>query len=462
MSNKCNRRRENAQSASSSKAAELLQNSGLSIPFLGIEALNLGGKLSGSDISAIPKDSLTREKAMKELCDYIKPEDELRTIFPYFASNYSKLVTDSTPKIRAYANSLLLTFLKALKNDRKAGKYSWGSSIPFLLLSLNDKCDQVSKLAEALLLECFPEQKRALMLRTYSNDAMILALEVVKLKHKLVQPQQFVEDETDAQRQARLVAQGLETMEMLVQEDYETCKCMCDDFFQSPAVITSLMNSSAMSVRIATLAFFMILSNLDAENVALCRNAFECFIILAGDKRFYETCNIDKAVVPKLLGVVRKKNMHWTVLETSLLPAFALVTNNLGEMDRGKWTCSLIDSFFRGICFANYANDSELITFILTKVLQFIDVILINSKEGLNLLAQVATLVKACLMNKLPASCRLIEKLVDSSDDHQFCSAIAKDEKLPNATVIKILQKHPEILIQEQHLLAIVAKTGGT
>uniref|UniRef100_A0A915D338 Uncharacterized protein n=1 Tax=Ditylenchus dipsaci TaxID=166011 RepID=A0A915D338_9BILA len=41
---------------------------------------------------------------MKELCDYIKPEDELRTIFPYFASNYSKLVT----------------------------------SIPFLLLSLND------------------------------------------------------------------------------------------------------------------------------------------------------------------------------------------------------------------------------------------------------------------------------------------------------------------------------------
>lgn len=53
----------------------------------------------------------------------------------------------------------------------------------------------------------------------------------------------------------------------------------------------------------------IVLTHLDSADTALCRNAFECFLILAEDPRLYETVKIDKAIVPKLISLMRKKGL---------------------------------------------------------------------------------------------------------------------------------------------------------
>lgn len=52
-----------------------------------------------------------------------------------------------------------------------------------------------------------------------------------------------------------------------------------------------------------------VLSHLDSQDIAICRNAFECFLILATDEGFFKTCKIDKAVIPKFISLIRKKAM---------------------------------------------------------------------------------------------------------------------------------------------------------
>ena len=52
-----------------------------------------------------------------------------------------------------------------------------------------------------------------------------------------------------------------------------------------------------------------ILQNLSSDDTLLCKNCFECFIVAASDPRFYEVCKIDKAVIPKILHLVRKKGL---------------------------------------------------------------------------------------------------------------------------------------------------------
>ncbi|KAI1730329.1 ring finger domain-containing protein [Ditylenchus destructor] len=486
-----NRRKGNAQTASSSKALELLQNSGISIPFFGVEDIPIqktasedGLTLDESFLNVAPeiriifkklskKDPQTREKAIKDLDAYTKTvaSNDLKSVFNYFASIYSKLVTDSTPSIRSLSNSLLATFLKTLRKDAPASNMKL--TLPFLLFSLSDKSETVSKSAEKVLDECFTEEKRLVLLKNFSKMAVNISIDVVNLKHKIVLPQQSVDEETDAQRQTRLIAQALlNAARMLEGADNEVADFLCDHFVRSNAI--SMLMQMQVNVKAETFGLLskllqykpasafgtkipsIILNHLDSEHVALCRNAFECFLTLASDVRFYESCKIDKAVIPKLLSIVRKKSLHWSVLKTSLLPAFVLVCQNLPVENIHRWITSLLESFFEGdiqlistdwwsasfceVCrysLAHFSNNSETAAFILAQIQKFVDIILQVSKDE-TILRQAAILICAVKFEEEAKS-----DLVNS-----FRKDIGRNFYLDHPTqssLVQAIQKYPDV-----------------
>uniref|UniRef100_A0A914D5J1 E3 ubiquitin-protein ligase listerin n=1 Tax=Acrobeloides nanus TaxID=290746 RepID=A0A914D5J1_9BILA len=104
------RRKGNAQTASSSRAAELLQSSGIPLPaLLGLDTSSVdipdafadefGPNVDPEFRIALKKlskrDSFTREKAVKELADLLNNSnyEQTKNSFSAFASSYSKLVT---------------------------------------------------------------------------------------------------------------------------------------------------------------------------------------------------------------------------------------------------------------------------------------------------------------------------------------------------------------------------------
>lgn len=94
-------------------------------------------------------------------------------------------------------------------------------TLPFLLISLNDGSAHVCRSANDLLVKCFSEDKAPLLFKRFAHDAIKTSLDLIELKHKLVLPQQFPDDETDSQRRTRLITQALLTIEHLVNADDE-------------------------------------------------------------------------------------------------------------------------------------------------------------------------------------------------------------------------------------------------
>uniref|UniRef100_A0A914Y1N2 E3 ubiquitin-protein ligase listerin n=1 Tax=Panagrolaimus superbus TaxID=310955 RepID=A0A914Y1N2_9BILA len=349
MSNNKNRRKGNAQTASSSRAAELLQASGISIPYLGLDALNLTAGLPTdvNDVNQLideiganvdpelriifkkltKRDLQTREKAAKELMDALKESsndyDKIKNAFPSYASVYSKLVTDSSSSLRSTSNSILALFVATLKKD--AGSYL-KSVIPFLFFSLQDGYVQVAKNAEVAVNDCFPsEEKKKLAMTTFGQEATNICLQMMSRQHKLIQPQKFVELESDAQRQTRLIAQSLNTLEAFIETSPGLAESIAPSFISSQS-FANLMNmdpnvkaaafrllknliKSDVSQILGTRIPSFLLQNLDSTDTLLCRNCFECFLIAGKDPKFFEIVKVDKAVIPKFLSLIRKKGL---------------------------------------------------------------------------------------------------------------------------------------------------------
>uniref|UniRef100_A0AC34RDZ7 E3 ubiquitin-protein ligase listerin n=1 Tax=Panagrolaimus sp. JU765 TaxID=591449 RepID=A0AC34RDZ7_9BILA len=133
------RRKGNAQGASSARAAELLQASGgigfdaLSlIPGLSVDVNEVTSLMDEIGLNVEPelrvifkklnkRDAQTREKAIKELTEELKSlasdQVKLKNAFPCFASGYPKLVTDCSPTVRSYSNIIAALFITTLKKD---------------------------------------------------------------------------------------------------------------------------------------------------------------------------------------------------------------------------------------------------------------------------------------------------------------------------------------------------------
>uniref|UniRef100_A0AC34Q8F7 E3 ubiquitin-protein ligase listerin n=1 Tax=Panagrolaimus sp. JU765 TaxID=591449 RepID=A0AC34Q8F7_9BILA len=200
------------------------------------------------------------------------------------------------------------------------------SVVPFLFFSKQDGYVAVANSATTAINECFPsEEKQQLAVDTFGGDVVAVCLQILSKTHKLVAPQKFTEEETDVQRQTRLIAQSINTLESFIECApglFETIGPQ----FASSATFNSLMN---MDPAVKAAAFRLlkklvqkdvklilgtripsyILQNLSAEDILLCRNVFECFLVAGANPQFFEACKVDKAVIPKMLNLVRKKGL---------------------------------------------------------------------------------------------------------------------------------------------------------
>jgi len=516
MSNK-QRRKGNAQGASSSRAAELLQASG----GLGFDALSLIPGLvdETSDVSALmdeiglnvdpglriifkklsKRDAQTREKAIKELLEELKASvtdtGKIKNSFPCFASAYPKLISDCSPVVRGVSDSVLALYITTLKKE--AGP-QLKTVIPFLFFSGQDGYHTVVNNAEAAIKECFPtEEKNKLAVDTFGQDVVGICLQILAKQHKLVLPQKFTEEESDAQRQTRLFAQSVNTLEKFL----DCAPGLTDSIgsqFASSATFNTLMN---LDVTVKAAAFRLlqklirkdvglilqtripsfILQNLSAEDTLLCKNCFECFIVAASDPRFYEVCKIDKAVIPKILHLVRKKGLHWNVLESSLLPSISVIYENLQVPEKEKWLKDVILSFFddveSGIPLQSWSkaisealkfsflksselNKEEFLQFLLDQVLRFIGIaVSFGEKQPVDIVVDFLTWIESKnevlgetfvknskekilqkLLNLLPKSISIVEGYINSIDDFKTSLELLKNEKCPNETFLRIFK----------------------
>uniref|UniRef100_A0A914IHG0 E3 ubiquitin-protein ligase listerin n=1 Tax=Globodera rostochiensis TaxID=31243 RepID=A0A914IHG0_GLORO len=343
------RRKDNLQTASSSKAAHLMQANGVGIPFIGLESsglglLNFDEGMATENVNLAPefrivlkkltkRDALTREKAVIEFAELSKnaSSDQLKLSFEYFAPIYQRLVTDVNSGIRSGSNKLLAVCVSKLKKE--ASNHCLKQTLPFLLLSTADHSNQVVKSANSLLTECFSSEKRNLLFNNFADDALSLSLSIVNRKHRLVFPQQFTDEESNEQRRSRLVAQSFNCIDKLFGHSSDLA-----------SFVSALSDTFTHSESLNPL---MALGN----NVKQIRQAFECFLRLAQEDAFFEQCSLDKTVVPKLLSLIRKKEGHWELLASSLLPAFSIIFVRIGLSDRKKqfkFGLSMLDSFFDG------------------------------------------------------------------------------------------------------------------
>ncbi|KAI3420431.1 hypothetical protein GPALN_003728 [Globodera pallida] len=380
------RRKDNLQTASSSKAAHLMQASGVGIPFIGLESsglglLNFDEGMAAENVNLAPefrivlkkltkRDALTREKAVIEFAELSKKasSDQLKLSFEYFAPIYQRLVTDVNSGIRSGSNKLLAVCISTLKKE--ASNHCLKQTLPFLLLSTADHSNQVVKSANSLLTECFSSEKRNLLFNNFADDALSLSLSIVNRKHRLVFPQQFTDEESNEQRRSRLVVQALNCIDKLFGHSSDLASlvsALSDTFTHSESLnpLMALGNNVKVSLfrlakkitqsdpdRLISSKFVsVLLSNLNLSDSSLFQQAFECFLRLAQEDAFFEQCSLDKTVVPKLLSLIRKKEGHWELLASSLLPAFSIIFVRIGLSDRKKqfkFGLSVLDSFFDG------------------------------------------------------------------------------------------------------------------
>jgi len=232
---------------------------------------------------------------MKDLADYVKAFElkDVKAAFTHYAAVYPKLVTDAVPAIRASANSLLSSFISTLKKETPPAALK--VSLPFLLFSLSDAYGQVIASAESAIEDCFFGEKRKKLFQNFSRATAETSMEIIGKRHKLMQPQKFTEDESNALRQTRLIAQAVKTLDLLMEQDpqNEDLASLVHKEFENNSTLSTLIAMPA-GVKVATFMLLrrlvqanagpfygtklpsVVLNNLDSGDIALCRYAFEC------------------------------------------------------------------------------------------------------------------------------------------------------------------------------------------
>ncbi|KAK0429353.1 hypothetical protein QR680_011338 [Steinernema hermaphroditum] len=499
------RRRGGAKSASSSRAAELLRSQGFQVGFVGFgEATNIfqqGGADSKPSVEIDPeiraafgkltkKDRRTREGALDSLAKIlqVKNEEEVKCSFGYYVGNYSTFVTDCSAAFRAEANNVLKMYIRRLKKEIQE---ELKQILPLVLFSTYDAQNMVAKSAGAIFTECFDEEKRAKIRAAFASGTVSIAVQIINRSHKLVQPQKFTDEESDEDRVNRLVAQSLaalhdlgETADVALLQEMTTNSTTVSKLLSMPEnVRSSLFLLFTRLLRADIEPFFAtkvpssVLSSLDSKNVALSRNAFECFLLFADAEQFYEVVKIEKAVIPKFVAMIRKKDRHWLVLEAYLLPSFALIYKHLPTEDhKSKLMRSIVESFFDGnvlenafpvkswskafgelvqFSFLNSSMKSDL-DFLATKIFAYLDTVIdANDSESLTSAASLLSwlykkdlattefrnTLELNMKNKLPSSATLLERFLPELEhqDRMIQESFLSCTAIPNSLLLKLL-----------------------
>uniref|UniRef100_A0A7E4ZR64 E3 ubiquitin-protein ligase listerin n=2 Tax=Panagrellus redivivus TaxID=6233 RepID=A0A7E4ZR64_PANRE len=258
-----------------------------------------------------------------------------------------------------------------------------------------------------------------------------------------------IDTENDAIRQAHPIAQAINALTEFVESVPGLSESVSSNFVSSNS-FSNLMN---MDEKVKAAAFNLlkvflkakpdcingtripsfILKELDSKDTLLCRNAFECFLLAANDPSFYQTVKIEKAVVPKFVTLVRRKHLHWNVLESSLLPSVSIIYDNLpDEEQKKKWLSTILECFFDGtdeglllvpwiksfsevFRFAYLKAATELSDFLSQTFFKFLDVVIpFDDGQTTSVVVDLILWIDQKLVNNYDASDAFKEKLTAS------------------------------------------------
>uniref|UniRef100_A0A0K0DVZ3 E3 ubiquitin-protein ligase listerin n=1 Tax=Strongyloides stercoralis TaxID=6248 RepID=A0A0K0DVZ3_STRER len=400
------------KTASSLRAAENLISKGFSGGFIGFNAVggsNVDGVIEESDLiienlgeeyshelkillkKIEKKDKLTKEKGIKELKEVVLKDNvsENKIIYNAYAVMFPKLCGHASPTIRSLALDLLKILISLLKKD--ASK-KLKLVMPYIIFSTSDASSQVKRQGDSLIEVCFPG-KRSQIFITFKEQLNDLCMQVINKTHKLMKPQKFVEDETDKQREGRLIAQSLGTLLKLIEysNDKEYNKKLSEKF-SNPVIINYLTSLTVLvkatylelilklskdneDIFIETKLSSIILSNLDNDDILLCKAAFNCFLKFAQNDKYFEKIDINKAIIPKIVKIVRKCYIKWSFISDNLLPIFDIIYSLL-EREIEKKTA---DSFVQSIneifkySFFTSEGDTNLVNYLLEYFKRLLD-----------------------------------------------------------------------------------------
>ncbi|VDM81833.1 unnamed protein product [Strongylus vulgaris] len=332
------------EAASSAHAAALLEKSGQSVGFVGFDtgfsnvfeaaaAVAAGsiGREIDPDVVLIfrklsKKDPQTREKALRELIALLKEKDMemVELCYNHFATIMDKLAMDGSPTVRVLSLRAASYFISSLK---KAAEKQLKVIMPFILFGTCDSSLSVANQAEAVLSENFPGEKSQQASSIFAVTTAKIAVDIIAERHNLLHAQKYDNEDSPEQRISRLTTQCLLTLARLapLASSNPRFNEILEMFFKDSVVIKKLVKSNA-SVKAALLGVCLqmpdcipvfldtplatwIISSLDSPDSLVATRAFEAFIQLGSDERFFEKFNIQKAVVPKLLSVIRRKEV---------------------------------------------------------------------------------------------------------------------------------------------------------
>ncbi|KAK6725583.1 hypothetical protein RB195_004104 [Necator americanus] len=378
------RRKGNVQSASSAHAAALLEKSGQPVGFVGFDtgfsnvfeaaaAAKSGsvGREIDSDVVLIfrklsKKDPQTREKALRELIVSMKEKnvEMVELCCSHYAVMMDKLALDGSPTVRVLSLRAASLFISTLK---KAAEKHLKAIMPFILFGTCDSSLSVANQAESVLSENFPGEKTQQASSIFAVATANIAIDIIAERHYLAQGQKYDCEDSPEQRLSRLTTQCLLTLARLAPLSSSNPRLaeVLEDFFKDTAIIKKLVKGNA-SVKSALLGVCLqmndcvplfletplanwVISSLDSPDSSVGTRAFEAFIRMGSDDRFFEKFNVQKSVIPKLLSVLRKKEVHWRHVYQFFLPSYALLIPRVN--DQPKFIHSFLESFLDGLPF---------------------------------------------------------------------------------------------------------------
>ncbi|CAD5234770.1 unnamed protein product [Bursaphelenchus xylophilus] len=379
------RRKGNAQGASSSRAAELLQKSGFNVNFLGFNAadsglnLGLGDAEERDDYADLDakvrvifrkfgkREANTREKALKSLAETVVEDPGSSNCFKAFVGVYSKLIFDPSTAVRIASNEALAVFIKTFKGKIAADVVT---VIPFLLLSTFDHITAVKKSALDLLEQCFETEKREKIYQQFTAGTIEICLEMVKRRHNSMGPQKFEDLENYNQRCERLISQALSFIENLIEKFddkqgiFKVLEAEFDKLIgMGPAIQGKLMKVFLVYMKLESFEDVLkskvcgkIVKLMDSPNESVSQHAFSCYLYMANAVGNGQGVNFslrDFVCVP-VQRMVSRKASHYKSLEHCLLPLVIIVIKGMEDQKELKeWIQTLLKAFFDGEMPAN-------------------------------------------------------------------------------------------------------------
>uniref|UniRef100_A0A914WB10 E3 ubiquitin-protein ligase listerin n=1 Tax=Plectus sambesii TaxID=2011161 RepID=A0A914WB10_9BILA len=393
MSKQQPRKKGNLQPASSTRAAALLtSNSGglggvpSTIGFVGFDGLTGsggGGSLPeefGPDLDAelrivfrklSKKDAVTREKALKELIELLSAKDDaaVEAAALCWTRPYSKLSLDGGFKVRAGSHNVMSAF--AARLGRSLGKMV-KQIVPYLILGMSDPYREVAQAAESCFESAFREEKRLQAVRLCSSETMTICTELLSSTGALFNPQKYDTEETEEMRQTRLISSALLAIHRVVSDSTDTELTSLRDhlarsLWTDNKFWKTVCKHKSGAVRAATFrllrtwierfatdfetfvksAATAIVAALEDSDLSVAKNAFDCWLLCLGNEEFWKNVNIEKAVIPKFLAILRSNSASTSaVIGPCLLPSFSAILARV-EADKKedfmrRWINSLI------------------------------------------------------------------------------------------------------------------------